>query len=79
MPEDGERKTKRGGARAGAGRKAGWSERGEGGGRPKGIKVHYKTLSISLKEEEAEKLRGLADASGKSLSRFIYESIVKMD
>ena len=70
-------KKKRGGARPGAGRKAGWSLRGEAGGRPKGRKAIYKTFSVSLPEEEADKLRALANESGKSLARFIYESIVK--
>lgn len=70
-------KSKRGGARPRAGRKADWSTRGEGGGRKKGINVIFKTITISLHEDEAEKLKELAEASGKSMSRFVYESIVK--
>lgn len=67
----------RGGARPGAGRKPGWSARGEEGGRKPGVNVKFKTITISLHEDEAEKLKALAEASGKSMSRFVYESIVK--
>lgn len=60
-----EKKSNRGGARVGSGRKA------------TGRKIIYKTVSISGTPEEIEQLKQLAEKSGKTFSRFIIESFIK--
>jgi len=56
-----------------------------GGGRPKGSpnkgtelgrKTIFKSVTISGSPEEVEKIKQLAEASGKSVSRFIIEKIL---
>lgn len=59
-----EKKKKRGGARAGAGRPA------------TGRQTVFKTTAISGSPEEIEALKKLAGDAGKSLSRFVIESIL---
>lgn len=58
----------------------------EGGGRPKGSpnkgtelgrKTQFKNLSVSGYPEEIEEIKKLAKESGKSVSKFIIESILK--
>ncbi len=68
----------RGGFRPGAGRKAGWSERGEAGGRPMTGK-EYKTISIAASPEEIEQIRQQAKLAGKSVSRYVVDIILKED
>lgn len=64
----------RGGKREGAGRKAGWSERGEGGGRPKKAAGEgVKHLSISILPADLEMIKEKAEKAGKPVSRFIVE------
>ena len=58
------KKSNRGGARVGSGRKA------------TGRKVIFKTASISGTPEEIEQLKKLAEKSGKTFSRFIIESFL---
>lgn len=60
-----EKKSNRGGARVGSGRKA------------TGRKIIYKTVSISGTPEEIEQLKQIAEKSGKTFSRFIIESFIK--
>lgn len=57
----------------------------QGGGRPKGSpnkgtelgrKTIFKSVTISGSPEEVEKIKQLAEASGKSVSRFIIERIL---
>lgn len=59
-----EKKSNRGGARVGSGRKA------------TGRQTIYKTVSISGTPEEIEQLKKLAEKSGKTFSRFIIESFL---
>lgn len=58
----------------------------EGGGRPKGSpnkgtelgrKTQFKTISVSGYPEEIEAIKKLAQESGKSVSKFVIESILK--
>ena len=68
----------RGGIRDGAGRKAGWSERGEGGGRPKkaaGEGVRH--LSISILPADLEMIKEKAERAGEPVSRFIVKVLKK--
>lgn len=61
-----------GGAREGAGRKAGWKERGEAGGRkPTGVK--RVSFSVSCQPEELEAVKAAAARSGKTVSRFLLD------
>lgn len=71
-------KSGRGGFRPGAGRKAGWSERGESGGRPATGK-EYKTISIAASPEEIEQIRQQAKSAGKSVSRYVVDIILKKE
>lgn len=57
----------------------------EGAGRPKGAKnktpaqgrkTPYKNITVSGSPEEIEELKKLAEASEKSLSRFVLESLL---
>ncbi len=57
----------------------------EGGGRPKGSpnkgtelgrKTQFKTISVSGYPEEIEAIKELAKNAGKSVSRFIVETIL---
>lgn len=63
----------RGGYREGAGRPKGSANNGTVLGR----KTPYKNVTVSGSPEEIEELKKLAEASGKSLSRFVIESILK--
>ena len=56
---------KRNGARAGA-------------GRPKGIKIPYKTISMRLPEEYVDKLHIAGEKSGLSINGFIKKAIDEM-
>lgn len=56
--------SKRGGARHGAGRK------------PTGRLKIFKTISISGTPEEIERLKALAETSGKSFSRFVIDTLL---
>lgn len=56
-----------------------------GGGRPKGSpnkgtelgrKTIFKSVTISGSPEEVDKIKQLAESSGKSISRFIIEKIL---
>lgn len=57
----------------------------EGSGRPKGAKnktpaqgrkTLFKNITVSGSPEEIEQLKKLAEASGKSLSRFVLDSLL---
>ena len=61
-----------GGARKGAGRKAGWSERGEAGGRP-ATGVRRVSFSVSCQPEELETIKLLASQAGKPVSRYLVD------
>ncbi len=61
-----------GGARKGAGRKAGWSERGEAGGRP-ATGVRRVSFSVSCQPEELEAVKAAAAKAGKTVSRFLLD------
>lgn len=65
--ESQERKVSRGGARPGAGRKS------------KGTDAKTSTLVISGKAAEIEKIRQLAQESGKTTSRFLIELALGKD
>lgn len=56
--------SKHGGARKGAGRK------------PTGRLKIFKTISISGTPEEIERLKALAETSGKSFSRFVIDTLL---
>lgn len=60
--ETGNTTDKRGGVRAGA-------------GRPKGIKIPYKTISMRLPEEYVDKLHIAAEKSGLSINGFMKKAI----
>ena len=68
----------RGGFRPGAGRKSGWSDRGERGGRPATGK-EYKTLSIATTPDEIEQIKQQASSAGKSVSRYIIDIVLQKD
>ena len=64
------------------GRKKGWAERGEKGGRPKGsfkegaagrVKK-FKTFSVACSEEEYQKVKEKASQSGLTVSRFLIDT-----
>ena len=44
-------------------------------GRPKGIKISYKTISMRLPEEYVDKLHIAAEKSGLSINGFMKEAI----
>lgn len=49
-----------------------------GGGRPrKDVEARRKTISISGTPSEIEQLKKLAEESGKNVSRFVLDSLVK--
>ena len=65
-----------------------WGGKRPGQGRPKGSpnkgtelgrKTIFKSVTISGSPEEVEELKRLATESGKSVSRFIIETILKKD
>lgn len=67
------------------GRKPGWAERGEKGGRPKGSykeesekgrKTLFKSFTVSCHPEEYIKIKELSEQSGKTVSRFLVESVI---
>ena len=62
----------RGGYREGAGRPKGSPNKGTELGR----KTVFKSITISGSPEEVERIRQLAESSGKSVSRFIIERIL---
>ena len=53
-----------------------WGGKRKGAGRPKGIRRPYKTLSIAVTEENAEKIRALAKDSGLSMARYITMKVL---
>lgn len=59
--------------------KLAWGGKRKGAGRPKGITKIYKTLSIAVPEEEAVRIRLLAQESGKSMARYISDRILGED
>lgn len=63
---EGEKNT-RGGKRPGAGRPKGTT---------RGITRHYKKVNLAFLEEDYEMMRSLADASGKTLSRYIVDVVL---
>ena len=67
----------RGGSRPGAGRKTGWAERGEKGGRPKGSVKEgsrpFRSFSVSCHHDEYDIIRKKAEEKGVSISRFLVE------
>ena len=60
--------------------RSGWGGKRPGAGRPKGsVKGNlrkYKSVSLALLEEDYEAMKKLADASGKSFSRFVADRIL---
>ncbi len=64
---------KRGGKRAGAGRPKGAPNKGTELGR----KTLFKSTTISGAPSEIDALKELAEKNGKSLSRFIIETLLK--
>ena len=68
----------RGGFRPGAGRKSGWSDRGERGGRPATGK-EYKNHSIAATPDEIEQIKQQASSAGKSVSRYIIDIVLQKD
>lgn len=63
-----------------------WGGKREGSGRPKGAKnknpaggrrTLFKSKSVTGYPEEIEQLEKMAEASGKSFSRFVIESLLK--
>ena len=62
------------------GRKAGWSERGESGGRKKVAteeKTPFKHLSIYCSVEEVEQIKAIAKAKNKPVGRLLVESVLQ--
>ncbi len=66
------------------GRKPGWAERGESGGRPKGSftgdapgrKTPYESFTVSGHPEECALVKRLAKEAGKSVSRYVLDLIL---
>lgn len=66
------------------GRRKGWSERGENGGRPKGSRnaapkkerKQFKTFSISCSEQEYETIKALALRNGLTVSRLLVGAVI---
>ena len=59
------------------GRKSGWSERGEEGGRPKtGRITQFKSFSVSCYPQEYEKLKEIAANEGVSMSRLLIDTVL---
>lgn len=47
----------------------------DGAGRKKGIKKPYQSITIALPEEDAMKLRALAEKNGLSISKYVLSLI----
>ena len=60
--------------------KPSWGGKRPGAGRPKGttrgIKHLYKKVSLAFEESDYEAMRKMAEASGKSFSRFIADKVL---